>query len=180
MSLLSPVPTSAIICLAWWRVCHDSKYAVKGGAHETGGTGVCLLAVLALLSTACNAFSSADAPAAPALLPTIPSAGQAPALQPTSAPVQPAACRSRLWGKVTNVATGEAPPNVAVEVSVGARTFKTVTDANGLYGFAGLCAGQYAMTIAPPGAKPIVDPNRVALDGSNPVRVDLPYRKAGW
>lgn len=66
------------------------------------------------------------------------------------------------------------PPDVVVEIKAGSKTIKTVTDANGLYGFAGLCAGEYAMTITPPGGKPIVNPNRVALDGSNPVKVDLP------
>ncbi|MBI4790157.1 MAG: carboxypeptidase regulatory-like domain-containing protein [Chloroflexi bacterium] len=129
---------------------------------------VVVLLLVALLSVACDAFS--PAPPADQSPPPAGPTGQ------SSLPVPVGNCQSRLWGKVTNAATGQSPANVAIEVVSGGKTFKTVTDPNGLYGFAGLCAGEYAMTLTPPGGKGIPNPNKVTLDGAQPIKVDLTYK----
>lgn len=129
-----------------------------------------VLLLAATLSAACDAFSSAS----PASQSQTPAKTQAVGQTPLPVPVGD--CQSRLWGKITNATNGQSPPNVAVEVVNGGKTFKTVTDPNGLYGFAGLCAGEYSMSLTPPGGKPISNPNKVTLDGSQPVKVDLTYK----
>ena len=130
-----------------------------------------LFAVVAL-AAACDVFSSSsgEAPVAPAAITSTPAPGQA------TLPAPAGACQSRLWGKITNATTGQAPANVAVEINDGGHKFKTVTDANGLYGFAGLCAGEYAMSITPPGGKALANPNKVTLDGKQATKVDLSYK----
>ena len=64
----------------------------------------------------------------------------------------------------------------AMEIVREGKSYKTITDPGGLYGFAGLCAGEYVMTLTPAGAGAIKNPNRVKLDGAASVKVDLPYR----
>ena len=76
----------------------------------------------------------------------------------------------------TNTATNLPPTNAAIEIVREGKSYKTITDPGGLYGFAGLCAGEYAMTLTPAGAGAIKNPNRVKLDGAASVKVDLPYR----
>ena len=117
-----------------------------------------------------NAFSSRGAPPAPPAL-----AGITP-IAISSDALPPSACQSRLWGKVTNTATNLPPTNAAIEIVREGKSYKTITDPGGLYGFAGLCAGEYAMTLTPAGAGAIKNPNRVKLDGAASVKVDLPYR----
>ena len=133
---------------------------------------VMLLILVALLSVACDALAPAPSgdPSTP------PSANPPGPTGQSSLPVPVGNCQSRLWGKVTNTATGQSPANVAIEVVSGGKTFKTVTDPNGLYGFAGLCGGEYSMTLTPPGGKAIPNPNKVTLDGAQPVKVDLAYK----
>lgn len=132
----------------------------------------CML--VALLVVACDSLlNSSQSPGNPP-------AGNPPA-NPSAAgqstlPAPASTCQSRLWGKVTNTTNGQSPANVAVEVVTGGKTFKTVTDSNGLYGFAGLCAGDYALSLTPPGGKAIPNANAVKLDGSQPVKVDLTYK----
>ncbi len=95
--------------------------------------------------------------------------------QPNTPPVPTGACRSRLWGKVTNATTGQAPANVVVEIAGGALKGKTTTDANGLYGFDGLCAGDFTLTITPPNGKPQPGP-KTTIDGTKQVKVDLSFK----
>jgi hypothetical protein len=100
-----------------------------------------------------------------------------PATSKTALPVPVGACQTRLQGKITNSTTGQATANVIVSIQSGSSKAETRTDNNGLYGFAGLCAGKYTVTITPPGGKAIADPNPVTLDGSNTtVKVDVPYK----
>ncbi len=136
-----------------------------------------LLAVVAL-AAACNAFSSSngEVPVAPAASTSAPGPAQTTLPAPATLPVPAGACQSRLWGKITNATTGQAPANVAVEIESGGRKFKTVTDTNGLYGFAGLCAAEYSMTITPPGGKALANPNKINLDGKQTTKVDLSYK----
>lgn len=106
----------------------------------------------------------------------VPQAQNTSSADKTSLPVPSGACQSRLWGKITNATTGQAPANTTVDVDSGGRKFKTVTDANGLYGFAGMCAGDYTITVTPAGGKPTVDPNKVTLDGKQQNKVDLSFK----
>lgn len=124
-----------------------------------------------LLLSACDAFSSRQAPSNP---PVPAAVTPAFAAQPT--PLPQGACQARLFGKVTNSSNNQSPANALVQIASSGKTLQTVTDQNGLYGFAGLCAGEYAMTLTPPGGKPIANPNKVSLSSSTALKVDLPYR----
>lgn len=143
---------------------------------------VCVVLV-ALLATACDLIPGLGPSQAPTTspLPANPPAGNPPVSNPPAAgqstlPAPASACQSRLWGKVTNTANGQSPANVSIEAVSGGKSFKTVTDANGLYGFAGLCSGDYALSLTPPGGRGIQNPNTVKLDGTQSVKVDLNYK----
>jgi hypothetical protein len=64
-----------------------------------------------------------------------------------------------------------------VEIKGEGWNARTLSDANGLYGFAGLCAGQYTMTVVPPSGATAGESQTVTVDGSNMVRLDLVFRK---
>ena len=134
-----------------------------------------VLLVVAVLVAGCDAFSSSQPTTLPPPTDANPSTPKASGGTATL-PVPLGACQSRLWGKITNATTGQSPANIAVEADSGNNNFKTVTDANGLYGFAGLCAAEYSLTLTPPGGKPILNPNKVALDGKQATKVDLSYK----
>ncbi len=139
---------------------------------------VALLAVAVLL-VACDLFSSpppADLPPSNPPVSNPPAAGSPAASNPATLPAPVGACQSRLWGKVTNSANGQSPANVTVEITLGSQSFKTASDNNGLYGFAGLCAGQYAISVTPPGGKAVPIANKATLDGAQPVKLDLSYK----
>jgi hypothetical protein len=130
------------------------------------------LFTLATLVVACDAQPSEQ--------PTQQPQGSAPSATTPSQPNNPASvpqsvCRSRVWGKVTNATTGQAPANVTVEIAGGALNGKTITDANGLYGYDGLCAGDYTLTITPPNGKPQPGP-KVTTDGTKQVKVDMSFK----
>ncbi len=98
--------------------------------------------------------------------------------EPTVQPTLPApvgACQAKLTGKVTNTTTGQSPANVVVEITSAGKTIKTITDPNGLYGFAGLCAGDYAVNVTPPNGKAQPGP-QVPLDGAKAVKQDLTFK----
>ncbi len=136
-----------------------------------------MLVLIAVTSTGCSLFSSQ---------PSEPPA-DVPASEPVYQPAQPAVpvsatlprplakCQSSLGGKITDNATQKSPANISVEIASGTKKFQTKTDANGLYGFAGLCAGQYEVSITPPGRGALANVSRVTLDGANPGRLDLTY-----
>lgn len=105
--------------------------------------------------------------------------------QPTmqSAPTQsignlppPGPCQARLWGKVTND-KGQTAANITVDIATGSFKAKTATDSNGLYGFAGLCAGEYTFNVTPPNGKPQPAGDKTPLDGGKQVKVDLTYKQ---
>ena len=134
---------------------------------------VSLLIVVVSMLIGCQAFSSAE--------PTQPPPPPAGATQPaatkpagTAPTIPPAAgkCQSRLWGKVT--ATGGAiKPNATIDIVAGNFKAKTQTDANGLYGFAGLCAGEYSLSATPQGGAAQAWPNKIPVDGANEVKLDV-------
>jgi hypothetical protein len=129
------------------------------------------LLLVAMLSAGCDLFSSRP--------------GEEKAQEPTSAlktnPVKatlalPAStCASRLGGRITNKASLKLPENVVVEIAGNGKKYEAKTDPNGLYGFAGLCAGQYAVSFTPPGGSRKADVSRVTLDGANASKLDLTY-----
>lgn len=132
---------------------------------------VIVLLVLALLSVACDVFSSlAGEPPPPVEEPTAPAPSAA-----TPLPLPVGACQSKLSGKVVNSANNQPTANVTIEIVSGAKTIKTTSDPNGLYGFAGLCAGEYTISVTPPGGKAQPGP-KITLDGSKAVRADLSFK----
>ena len=129
--------------------------------------GVLLGAILALAGCGGTPAPSTSLPAAPTVAaPTAPT----PAIQPPSS-----GCQSRIWGSVSAGGAGEA--NVTVEIKGESWSAKTPSDANGLYGFAGLCAGKYTLTIVPPSGATAGESQTVTVDGSNTVKLDLVFRK---
>jgi hypothetical protein len=151
------------------------KIVEKGGSRMKRTAIVIALLVVAVLAAACDAFLPSQ-PTDQASPPT-PQAENTPVPALTSLPVPVGACQARLQGKITNSATGQATANVIVNIQSGSSTAETKTDNNGLYGFAGLCAGKYTLTITPPGGKPAPAPNPVTLDGSNIMtKMDFAYK----
>ncbi len=128
------------------------------------------LLLVAVLSTGCNLFSSQ--PSEQAQEPT-PPPGASPAKATLALPAS--TCQSRLDGSITNKASKLPPANVLVEIASGDKKLQAKTDKNGLYGFAGLCAGQYAVSMTPPGGNRKADVSKVSLDGANASKLDLNY-----
>ena len=135
--------------------------------------GLVVLLLLAVLIAGCSDSS--------AVTPDQPPPDQPPAVQPTAAaagtlPAPVGNCQSRLTGKVVNTSNNQSPPNVSIEIASGNTKAKTVTDNNGLYGFFGLCAGEYTVSITPPNAKAAQPGPKVSLDGAKQVKFDLSYK----
>jgi len=129
--------------------------------------GILLFASLAAAGCGSTPAPSAPLPAAPTVAaPTAPT----PAVQPPAG-----GCQSRIWGSVSAGGAGEA--NVTVEIKGEGWSAKTPSDANGLYGFAGLCAGKYTLTVMPPSGATAGESQTVTVDGSNAVKLDLVFRK---
>jgi hypothetical protein len=80
-------------------------------------------------------------------------------------------CQSRFWGKVVASTTKDTQ----VVVSADGKTLQTVPDSSNLFGFAGLCSGDYTVTVSI-GGKAQAMPNHVKLDGKNTVQQDVTYR----
>lgn len=138
------------------------------------------LFLMMLLSVGCDAFSSepaqpASPPAPPAPKATANDPGPTRSVSTAAASPSAVACQSRLWGQVTNTTTGKGPGNLTIQVAGAERQLKTITDGNGQYGFAGLCSGEYAITLFPPSGKPVSN-WKANLDGSKTARVDLTYK----
>ncbi len=129
-----------------------------------------MLLLIAVLSTGCDLFSSqpSDQPQDSG---SPPKADQAKA----TLPVPAGTCQSRLGGKITSTASKKPPVSVVVEIASSNKKLQAKTDANGMYGFAGLCAGQYAVSITPPGGARKPDVSRVSVDGSNAAKLDLSF-----
>jgi ABC-type oligopeptide transport system substrate-binding subunit len=132
---------------------------------------IVLLLIVASLVVACSSSES------PGEQPQQPPAQQ-PTLPTQTTPPAPAGnCQSRLDGKVVNTATNQSPANVTVEIASASFKAKTFTDNNGLYGFFGLCAGEYTISITPPNSKTAQSGPKVTLDGTNKrVKFDLSYK----
>jgi len=129
--------------------------------------GILLFAGLVAAGCGSTSTPSAPLPAAPT---SAAPAAPTPAIQPPAG-----GCQSRIWGSVSAGGTGEA--NVTVEIKGEGWSAKTPSDANGLYGFAGLCAGKYTLTVVPPSGATAGEGQTVTVDGSNTVKLDLVFRK---
>jgi hypothetical protein len=132
--------------------------------------------LLGLLLSGTLAVAGCGPIATPSALPTSVAPTAAAPTAPTPA-IQPPSggCQSRIWGGVSAGGAGE--PNVAVEIKGEGWSAKTFSDANGLYGFAGLCAGKYTITVVPPSGATAGESQTVTVDGSNTVKLDLVFRK---
>ncbi len=130
-----------------------------------------MLLLIAVLATGCDLFSSQPSDQAP------PDSPQSSKVSPGQAtlPLPASTCQSRLGGKVTSSTDKRPPPNVLIEIAASNKKLQVKTDNNGLYGFAGLCAGQYSVSITPPGGARKADVSKVSIDGSNPAKLDLKY-----
>jgi carboxypeptidase family protein len=93
----------------------------------------------------------------------------------TLLPPPPSKCQSKITGRVVNAQ--DAPiKGATVQIKSGSFTAKTVSDDNGLYGFAGLCGGTFTFTVQPAGqpAKPVSA--TATVDGNNSAKVDLTFK----
>lgn len=84
----------------------------------------------------------------------------------------PAKCQSKLTGRVVD-ATGALAKGAVVDIKSGSFTAKTLSDDNGLYGFAGLCAGGYGFTVTLSGKSPKAIATTATVDGANSIKTDL-------
>lgn len=129
-----------------------------------------LLLFVSLAGAGCGANPTLSAPPAPAVPPA---AG--PTVPAPTIPAPSGGCQSRIWGLVSAGGAGEA--NVSVEIKGEGWNARTLSDANGLYGFAGLCAGKYTIVVVPPSGATAGESQIVTVDGSNMVKLDLTFRK---
>jgi len=134
-----------------------------------------LLLFVSLAGAGCGANLTPAAPPAPA----VPTAAAPTAVGPTmpalTIPAPSGGCQSRIWGRVSAGGAGE--PNVSVEIKGEGWSARTLSDANGLYGFAGLCTGKYTIAVVPPSGATAGESQIVTVDGSNMVKLDLTFRK---
>ncbi len=80
-------------------------------------------------------------------------------------------CQSRIWGKL--LAENSLPiRDIQVVLDGDAQKLKARPDANGLYGFTGLCAGKYGIHLQS-GDRVIALPQRFEMHGHNETRQDI-------
>jgi hypothetical protein len=80
-------------------------------------------------------------------------------------------CQSKLWGKLL-IGTSPVAGDDQVVLDGDAQVFRTRPDPNGLFGFAGLCAGHYAVHVES-GDQTLGLLQRFEMDGHNELRQDL-------
>ena len=123
--------------------------------------------ILLLLATGCvTTIEPTTSPSGPN-----PTAIQVQNVNTAAAPAQ-GKCQSKLLGRVMD-ANGALAKGAVVNIKSGSFTAKTVSDDNGLYGFAGLCAGGYGFTVTLKGQAPKTVSATATIDGANTVRTDL-------
>lgn len=144
-------------------------------------TKLCLLLLLVVLAAGCATTVEPTAiPVNPTAVPVVnPTA--VPVVNPTTAPVQatntpglppPSKCQSKLLGRVLD-ANATPAKGAVIEIKGGTFSGKTLSDDNGLYGFAGLCAGTYSFSVTLTGQQPKPVAATATVDGTNTVRADL-------
>ncbi len=139
-----------------------------------------LLLILLMLATGCATTiepTSQPVNNPPTAVPVNPNVQVAPSSgnTPTPLPPPPAAtnkCQSKLTGRIYD-AKGALVKGATVEIKSGNLTAKTLSDDNGLYGFAGLCAGTYAFSAQLPGQAPKALATRATVSGGDSIKADL-------
>jgi carboxypeptidase family protein len=127
-----------------------------------------LVLILLLLATGCVTTIE------PTAIPVSPNPTVAPQIQTANTPQLPPQgnCQSKLLGRVVD-ANGALAKGAVIEIKSGSFNAKALSDDNGLYGFAGLCAGGYGFTVTLPGKSPRALATTATLDGANTVKTDL-------
>ena len=99
-----------------------------------------------------------------------------PANVSTSVPITPASkCQSRLIGRVTD-ANDRVIKDALVDIVSGSISARATSDENGQYGFAGLCAGAFRVSVTVPGQQTKSLADTVVVDGANMIKYDIPVR----
>lgn len=138
------------------------------------------------LSAACSTSPASPTPArletsnpsAPETQPQATTPAESGASTPRATATRPPAgppvseCQTRLWGNLTD-AKGSPAPNLKLTLKGGASDHITISDAGGLYGFAGLCAGDYTVSVVLANDSTQDLPEKIKLDGSASVKQDL-------
>lgn len=136
--------------------------------------------VLAVASGCAGVIEPTSIPVAPNAAPSTnqnpPAVLPQAAKSPTAGPLRAAGnCQSKIMGKVLDP-NGSIVKGASVEIkgdAIKGAAPQAVTDANGLYGFAGLCAGTYAFTVGAPGKAAQALNVTAKVDGANSGKVDL-------
>jgi hypothetical protein len=103
---------------------------------------------------------------------SLPAASSPAATQASGQSLPPASsCQARLWGKIAD-ANGKAVIKETVLLH-GSKEAKTFTDPSGFYGFAGLCAGDYSLSVSLQDGSSREFPDKMSLEGSQDLRKDL-------
>jgi hypothetical protein len=127
-----------------------------------------LVLTLLLLATGC----------ATAIEPTSVPASPNPAVAPQTLATgtlqlpPPGNCQSKLLGRVLD-ANGALAKGAVIEIKNSSFNAKTLSDGNGLYGFAGLCEGTYGFTVTLTGQPPKKLAATATVDGANTAKADL-------
>jgi hypothetical protein len=126
-----------------------------------------LILALTIFTTACASQFIATPASAPA-------ATSAPQSQVTATPQlpPPSKCQSKVSGRVTDP-SGQISQGATIEIKGTNFSSKTLSDDNGLYGFAGLCSGTYSFTVTLPGQSAKAVAATAKVDGANSAKVDL-------
>ncbi len=84
-------------------------------------------------------------------------------------------CQSRILGRILDT-SGKLIKGATIDLrgnAIKGTPPRAVSDDNGLYGFAGLCAGSYSFTVTAPGKAAEALSTTVAVDGANTGKADL-------
>ncbi len=129
-----------------------------------------------LLVTGCaSTIEPTSAPVQPNAAATNPAVAPAAAASPTVRLQPTGNCQSRITGHVLD-ANGTIIKGATIELrgnAIKGTPPKAVTDDNGLYGFAGLCAGTYSFTVTVPGKRAVALAQNASVDGANSIKADL-------
>ncbi len=130
-----------------------------------------LLAILVLATGCAGTIEPTAVPTAELVNPNVKVSPPSQAT-PTPPPASTGKCQSKLTGRVYGP-TGALAKGAVIEIKSGSFTGKTLSDDNGLYGFAGLCAGTYSFTVQLTGqaAKPLS--TTATVSGNDSTKVDL-------
>lgn len=108
----------------------------------------------------------------PTAIPANPNSTVSSQNQATGVPPAQGKCQSKMSGRVLD-ANGALAKGAVIAIKSASFSGKTLSDDNGLYGFAGLCAGGYGFIVTLTGKSPKAIATTVTLDGANTVRTDL-------